>query len=148
MGGEGPHAVVFGASSMIGRHLVRRLTERGVTGQCLSRRSTAAPQEESQGFSWGVFTGEGELRVPDAADMFSLVPIAALPPLIARMTGGRRLVALSTASVTYAAGSSDPAERARSEEVRRAEEDVGRLCRERGDRLDDLEADPDLRSGT
>ena len=48
------------------------------------------------------------------------------------MTGGRRLVALSTASVTYAAGSSDSAERARSEEVRRAEEDVGRLCRERG----------------
>ena len=77
------------------------------------------------------FTGEGELRVPDAADMFSLVPIAALPPLIARMTGGRRLVALSTASVTYSAGSSDSAERARSEEVRRAEEDVGRLCRER-----------------
>ena len=60
------------------------------------------------------------------------MPIAALPPLIARMTGGRRLVALSTASVTYSAGSSDSAERARSEEVRRAEEDVGRLCRERG----------------
>ena len=117
---------------MIGRHLVRRLTERGVTGQCLSRRSAPAPQEVPCDFSWLAFSGEGELRVPDAADLFSLVPIAALPPLIARMTGGRRLVALSTASVTYAAGSSDSAERAGSEEVRRAEEDVGRLCRERG----------------
>ena len=97
MGGEGPHGVVFGASSMIGRHLVRRLTERGVTGQCLSRCSTPAQQEEAQGFSWRVLSAEGELRVPDAADLFSLVPIAALPPLIARMTGGRRLVALSTA---------------------------------------------------
>ena len=132
MGGEGPHAVVFGASSMVGRHLVRRLTERGVMGQCLSRRPTAAPREEAREFSWRALSAEGELRVPDAADMFSLVPIAALPPLIARMTGGRRLVALSTASVTYSAGSSDSAERARSDEVRLAEEDVGRLCRERG----------------
>ncbi len=132
MGGEGPHGVVFGASSFVGRHLLRRLAERGVTGQCLSRCSSPAPHEESQGFSWRVLSAEGELRVPDAADLFSLVPIAALPPLIARMTGGRRLVALSTASVIYATSSSDPAERAGSEEVRRAEEDVGRLCRERG----------------
>ena len=132
MGGEGPHAVVFGASSMVGRHLVRRLAERGVTGECLSRRSTPAPQEVPHDFSWRALSAEGELRVPDAADLFSLVPIAALPPLIARTTGGRRLVALSTASVTYSAGSSDSAERARSEEVRLAEEDVGRLCRERG----------------
>ena len=117
---------------MIGRHLVRHLTDRGVTGHCLSRRSAPSPQEVAQGFFWRVLSAEGELRVPDTADLFSLVPIAALPSLIARMTGGRRLVALSTARVTYTAGSSDPAERATSEEVRRAEEDVGRQCRERG----------------
>ena len=132
MGDDGQHAVVFGATSMIGRYLLRRLTERGVTGQCLSRRSSVAPQETPQGFSWRVLSGDEPLQVPDSADLFSLAPVYALPPLIARMTGGRRLVALSTASVTYKARSSDPAERAESEAVQRAEEEIGRLCHERG----------------
>ena len=132
MGDDGQHAVVFGATSMIGRYLLRRLTERGFTGQCLSRRSSVAPQETPQGFSWRVLSGDEPLQAPDSADLFSLAPAYALPPLIARMTGGRRLVALSTASVTYKARSSDPAERAESEAVRRAEEEIGRLCRERG----------------
>ena len=126
------HAVVVGATSMIGRHLLRRLLERGFTGQCLSRRPSPAPQETPQGFSWRALPGDQALHVPDHADLFSLAPISALPPLIARMTGGRRLVALSTARVTYTASSSDPDERASAEDVRRAEEDVGRLCRERG----------------
>ena len=84
-----------------------------------------------QGFSWRPLPADGELHVSGVADLLSLVPIAALPPLIARMAGGRRLVALSTARVTYTAGSSDPAERAMTAEVRQAEVDVARLCRER-----------------
>lgn len=132
MEGEGSHAVVFGASSMVGRHLVRRLAERGATGHCLSRRADPSPREVQEGFLWRALPKEGELHVPDADDLLSLVPIAALPPLIARTKGGKRLVALSTARVTYTAGSSDPAERAGSERLRRAEEEVGRLCREKG----------------
>ena len=132
MGSDGTRAVVLGATSMVGRRLLRRLADRGVTGQCLSRRSVPATQEEPQGFSWRILSAEGELRVAPDADLYSLVPIIALPALIARTTGGRRLVALSTASVTYKALSSDPAERARSENVRRAEEEVGRLCAEKG----------------
>ena len=132
MEGEGSHAVVFGASSMVGRHLVRRLAERGAAAHCLSRRSTPSPQEAPQGISWRTLPAQGTLRVADTADLLSLVPIAALPPLIARTKGGRRLVALSTARVTYTAGSSDPVERAMTAEVRQAEVDVARLCRERG----------------
>ena len=125
-------AVIVGASGMVGRHLLRRLADRGVAGQCLTRRAVPASPESPPGFSWSVLSGDGELRVPPDAALFSLAPIAALPPLIARLTGGRRLVALSTASVTYKADSSDPAERAAMENVRRAESEVGRLCRERG----------------
>ena len=132
MGTEGRHAVVFGASSMIGRHLLRRLAERGFAGQCLSRRATIAPQEMPQGFAWSTLPAEGEVRVPAGADLLSLAPAATLPPLIARTTAGGRLVALSTSSVAYKAQSPDPAERAHVETVRRAEEEIGRLCRERG----------------
>ena len=132
MGAEGRHAVVFGASSIISRHLLRRLAERGFAGQCLSRRATLAPQEMPQGFAWRTLPAKGELRVPAGADLFSLAPVVTLPPLIARTTGGRRLVALSTSSVTYKMQSRDPSERTQAEAVRRAEEEIGRLCRERG----------------
>lgn len=132
MGAEGRHAVVIGASSMIGRHLLRRLTERGFAGECLSRRANPAPQETTQGFAWSTLPAEGELRVPAGAALLSLAPVATLPPLIARTTGGRRLVALSTSSVSYKPHSPDPAERAQAEAVRQAEEEIGRLCRERG----------------
>ena len=132
MGAEARHAVIFGATSMIGRHLLRRLSEQGATGQCLSRRSSPVPQETPQGFSWRILPAKGALSAPADADLLSLAPIAALPPLLARTTGGRRLVALSTTGVTYKAQSPDPAERAEAEAVRRAEEEIGRLCRERG----------------
>ena len=132
MGEKGQHAVVLGATSMIGRHLLRRLEERGIGGECFSRHSGPGQQETPQGFSWSVLPAGGELRVPADANLFSLAPVSALPPLIERLTGGRRLVALSTARVTYAANSSDLAEQAEAEDVRRAEQDVGRLCRERG----------------
>ena len=125
-------AVIVGASGMVGRHLLRRLADRGVAGQCLTRRAVPASHEMPPGFSWSVLPADGDVRVPPDAALFSLAPIAALPPLIARLTGGGRLVALSTASVTYKADSSDPAERAAMETVRRAESEVGRLCRERG----------------
>ena len=131
-GAEGRHSVVIGASGMVGRHLLRRLAERGFAGQCFSRRSNPAPQETPQGFAWSTLPAEGELRVPAGADLLSLAPVAALPPLIGRTTGGRRLVALSTSSVTYKLQSPDPAERAQADAVRRAEEEIGRLCRERG----------------
>ncbi len=117
---------------MIGRHLLRRLAERGFAGRCLSRRPNPAPQEMPQGFAWSTLPAEGALRVPAGAALLSLAPVATLPPLIARMTGGRRLVALSTSSVSYKAYSPDPAERAQAEAVRQAEEEIARLCQERG----------------
>lgn len=132
MGAEGRHAVVIGASGMVGRHLLRRLAARGFGGQCLSRRANPAPQETTQGFTWSALPADGALRVPAGADLLSLAPLAALPSLIARVTGGRRLVALSTSSVAHKARSPDPAERAQAEAIRRAEEETGRLCGERG----------------
>ena len=132
MRGDEAHAVIVGASSMIGRHLLCRLGARGVTGQCLSRREGPALEPTREGFSWRRLPESGDVGVPAGAALFSLAPITVLPPLIARMTGVTRLVALSTASVEHKAASADPAERARANDMGRAEADVGRLCRERG----------------
>ena len=123
---EKPFAVVFGATSLVGRHLVTRLSERGFEGWCLSR--TAAPWETPPGFLWNPAEGS----VPASATLFSLVPISALPASVARIAGGIRLIALSTSSVILKAESSDPAERDTARNLRQAEEHVRQLCRDRG----------------
>lgn len=130
--GEKPYAVIFGATSLVGRHLLRRLAERGFGGLCLSRRAKPARCESPPGFSWAAVSEEEGLRVPASATLFSLVPMPVLPPLIARTTGGDRLIALSTSSAVYKAESSDPEERGLAQDVRRAEQEVRQLCQEKG----------------
>ena len=130
--GEKPFAVVFGATSLVGRHLVNCLSGQGFGGWCLSRGARPASCETSPGFSWVAASGEEGLIVPASATLFSLVPISALPALVTRTTGGDRLVALSTSSVLFKAQSTDPRERKLAQEWRQAEEAVRRLCTERG----------------
>ena len=38
VGGK-PYAVIFGATSLVGRYLLRRLAQSGFTGLCLSRKT-------------------------------------------------------------------------------------------------------------
>ena len=130
--GGKPYAVIFGATSLLGRYLLRRLAERGFVGLCLSRRAEPARCETPPGFSWGIVSEEEGLRVPASATLFSLVPIPALPSLIARTAGGNRLIALSTSSAVYKAESPDPAERGLAQDVRRAEKEIRRLCQDKG----------------
>ena len=127
-----PFAAVFGATSLVGRHLVQRLAARGFEGVCLSRRPEPAPYEAPPGFSWSTGFEEERLRVPVSATLFSLTPISALPALVARTTGGNRLIALSTSGVSYRAESSDPDERSSARDMMRAEQEVRLLCEDRG----------------
>ena len=124
-------AVIFGATSLVGRHLAHCLAGGGFEGACLSRGTEPAPYEAPPGFSWGSVPGEEILRVPSSAVLFSLVPISALPALVERIDGGDRLVALSTSSVLFKAESTDPHERDLARGLRRAEEEVQRFCDDR-----------------
>ena len=124
--------MVFGATGLVGRHLVDRLSGRGFEGRCLGRGTPPASRETPPGFSWGSASGEEVLRLPASATLFSLAPISALPALVTRTAGADRLVALSTSSVLFKARSTDPRERKLAQESRRAEEEVRRLCEERG----------------
>jgi len=73
-----PYAVIFGATSLVGRHLPQCLAEYGFTGLCLSRCTDPAPCETQPGFSWSTVCEQGDFRVPASATLFSFVPIAAL----------------------------------------------------------------------
>lgn len=152
--GDKPYALVLGATSLVGPHLLRRLAERGFAGSCLSRRPPPVSSETPPGFSWRPVPespvaqssgGRGQdFPIPAEAVVFSLVPISVLPsllpsllppslaPSLARGARGRRLIALSTSSVVFKARSPDPAERRLADEIRRAEGEVRRLCRENG----------------
>ncbi|MFQ5467894.1 MAG: SDR family oxidoreductase [Kiloniellaceae bacterium] len=127
-----PYAVIFGAASLVGPYLLRRLAERGFSGLCISRGAAPASCDTPASFSWATVSAQEGLRVPPAATLFSLVPITALPPLIARTDGGNRLIALSTSSALYKAESPDLAEHRLAQDVLRAEQEVQRFCRDQG----------------
>ena len=129
--GTGRFAVIFGATSLVGRHLVKRLADCGFEGLCLSRRRESAWYDTPPGFGWQAVSGEYRLKVPVSTTMFSLAPIPALPALLDRIIGGDRLIALSTSSVYFKAESSDPDERALVRALKRAEADVQSRCRDR-----------------
>ena len=124
-------AVILGATSIVGRHLARRLADGGFEGWCLSRRADPPPYEAPPGFRWRDLTGETIASAPAPATWFSLIPIPALPAFAAGIREGERLVAISTSSARFKAGSSDPKERRLVEDVRRAEEEIRTVCEER-----------------
>ena len=123
-------AVVLGPLSVVGRHLLRRLAESGTGGLCYSGRDPADPVPDV--FTWLSLPSDGELRAPDGSTLYSMAPLTALPAILWRMTGIRRVIALGTSSTAYKGESADPAERELVREFERAERDVSRLCRERG----------------
>ena len=126
-----PFAVIFGATSLVGRHLAGRLADSGFEGLCLSRRRGPAWYETPAGFEWQTIADDKPLGVPASTILFSLAPISALPALVGRIAGAQRLIALSTSSVRFKAESSDPNERDLVRTLRRAETDVQMLCRDR-----------------
>ena len=125
-------AVVCGATSVVGRHLVKRLVECEFDGWCLSRRTESAGYDTLPRFAWKTVPDDGTLEVPPSTTLFSLVPISALPALVARISGAHRLIALSSSSVLFKAQSPDPRERDQAQALRRAENAIQRLCADKG----------------
>ena len=125
-------AVILGATSLVGRYLANRLADAGYEGLCLSRSRKQNRYEAPAGFAWKTFSEAECLNAPASAVLFSLVPMSVLPALVERSSGGCRLVALSTSSVTVKAESSDADERSMVQSLRRAETRVRNICRDRG----------------
>ena len=129
---EKPFVAILGATSPVGRYLVRRLADGGFEGLCFSRRASPVPYGLPPGFSWTTGFEERQPRVPTI--LFSLVPLPALPNLIDRMADIELLIALSTSSVTYKTKSTDPKERCMAEAVSAAKRKIELTCRDRSTR--------------
>ena len=129
---EKQFAVILGATSLVGRYLAQRLADSGFEGLCLSRHIEPIPYQMPPGFSWNAVSEAEKLRIPVSATLFSLAPVSALPFLLAHITGGNRLIALSSSSLLFGEQSSNPDERYSALALGRAEERVLALCRQRG----------------
>ena len=130
--GERRFAVILGATSIVGRYLARRLADGGFEGWCVSRRADPPPYEPPPGFHWRDLTEDALASAPAPSAWLSLIPIPALPALVAGgVRQGERLVALSTSSARFKVASSDPEECRLAEAVRQAEEEVRKTCEER-----------------
>jgi nucleoside-diphosphate-sugar epimerase len=122
MGDAADRVLVLGATSLVGRYLVPRLVEGGVTVAALSR----APQTIA-GVEW--IRGDLSdpcLSLPPAATVFSLMPIWLLPQALPRIaaSGARRLVAFSSTSRFTKQMSVVAAERAVAQRLAAAEHAV------------------------
>ena len=125
--------LVLGASSLVGRLLLPRLTGIRTVTAALSRRSRV-PDDDGVRWIRGDLDEPGRIDWPYAETVLSLCPIwllpAALPGL--KAAGVRRLVAFSSTSVSGKAGSSDRAERMVAARLADAEDGVRRFCQAEG----------------
>lgn len=120
--------LVLGATSIVGRFLVRRLRETGVETLALSRR----PQNPIPGVTW--ITADltaAQLHLPSAVSMaFSVSPIWVLPQALPSLEAAnvRRLIAFSSTSRFTKERSAVAAERDTAWRLAKAEDETKRYC--------------------
>lgn len=126
--------LVLGATSLVGRFLLPRLAAEGVAVTALSREP---PAESLPGTTWlkGDLTDPDlPARLPQAATVFSLMPIWLLPPVLPVLSakGVERLVAFSSTSRFTKQASSEPSERAVARRLAAGEEATMSACEAAG----------------
>ncbi len=123
--------LVLGATSLIGGHLMDRLTAEGLDPIAFSRRP---PSEDVCWVGGDLKDPDLDERLPVAATVFSLSPIWLLPSALAALKarGMERLIAFSSTSRFTKTDSPDAAERAVALELAGAEQVVETWCAEHG----------------
>ncbi len=123
--------LVLGATSLIGRFALPRLTAAGLQPWAVTRQG----REGEAGVRWceADLTDPG-LRLPEASAALSLSPIWLLPEALPALdrAGVRRLIAFSSTSRFTKAASPVPEERAVADRLARGEEDTIAFCEARG----------------
>jgi rhamnosyl/mannosyltransferase len=131
--------MVSGATSQVGRFLLPKLTAAGTAVYALSRREGGAGLDSAK--ESAVHWLRADLVQPDMAETlppaYALIHIASiqlLPALLPGMAaiGVRRVIAFSSTSRFGKARSADPEEIEFVARLAQAEEDVERVCNERG----------------
>ena len=123
------NAVVLGGGSLVADYLLPRLAGRYGTIHVVSRQalrlSSGADLVAADRFH------AGHWSCPPESTVIALLPIPALIPLLPRVAGASRIVALSSTRRFSHAASTDPDERAGAEALAVAEDELIRWCSER-----------------
>lgn len=124
-------AVVLGVTSVVGRHLCRRLSAAGFTGECVSRQPEPIGGPPS-GFIWRRLDvrAPGDWAAPAGSVVFSLLPLWMLPDCLPRLATARQIVAVGTTSVFAKAASADPREAELAGRIAAAERRLGEVLRD------------------
>lgn len=119
--------LVLGGTSLIGRFVLKRITEAGERALAVSR----SPRNGAPGVSWlEVDLAADGLELPFSREVLSLSPIWLLPKVLPALehAGVRRLVAFSSTSRFTKAESTEAEERAVAERLADGEAEVARFC--------------------
>lgn len=105
--GDAAPVIVIGGGSLVAPFLLHRLAAAGRHGLCLGRRvPTREAEPLSAGFRFRRIDPESNAALaPPGSAVLSLAPLWALPPLLPRLAGARRIVALGSTSAVVKAAS-------------------------------------------
>ena len=128
------HAIVIGATSLVGDFLIPRLLAAGFEVHALSRRPAPSGLPAS-GVTWVTQDITGPLdpgRLPAATFLFHLAPLWLLPTLVplAAKRGVRRIVAFGSTSRFTKEAAADAGERDVAQRLAAAEESLIAACRD------------------
>ena len=126
------HAIVLGATSIVGRYLIEHLVDLDFTGVALTRTLSLPLKNNTPNFSWCDISKNKNLPIFPPSILFSLAPITALPDFLAGVGNIKQLIALSTSSTAYKSESTDPFERNMVKQVLKAEKKVQNFCLQKG----------------
>lgn len=125
------HAVIPGATSIVGRYLIKRLAKQGFTGVALTRSLNLPLEKLPIGFSWQTMSTTDLFPDNKPSILISLMPISALPSILLTIKNTKHLIALSTSSTAYKFDSSDKVERDLVFDVLEAEKKIQKLCKQK-----------------
>lgn len=129
----GEEVWVFGASSLVGRHLLPRLVAAGYCVRAFSRDPAAAGVVDSTKLHWHRFDFDGTTPLPDAGRpdaVIHLAPLRLLPAQIDALAarGVKRLIGFGSTSRFTKAGSSNAKERRLVADLEAAEQAIESSC--------------------
>jgi hypothetical protein len=125
-----PNILILGAGSLIAPWLVKRLSQKGFSGQCYSRSQINF--ELGDNFTWYPLEAclpEGFHPQPLSV-VISLLPLWLLPSLLPQLQDCHQLIALSTTSIFSKVDSPDPAERRVIQQILEAEAQIINHCKQ------------------
>jgi len=104
-----PNIIILGASSLIARWLVKRLTQTGFNGQCFSRKQIHIDKADT--FTWNPLDKKLPINLIPESIVVSLLPLWLLPLLLPQLHDCQQLIVFSTTSIFSKKDSPNPEER-------------------------------------